>query len=106
MRLRNFAVAALLVALTTAGVACTGRVVTTATPQAAAPGVTVGPVTDVSRTACAPDNVEVISAAARDLVYAAWICGSKNRPGIGFARSADRGTTWSEPVVIPGSSRA
>src|SRR5215472_8008584 len=105
MRFRNFAVAALL-GLTTAGVACTGRVVTTATPQAAAPGVTVGPVTDVSRTACAPDNVEVISAAARDLVYAAWICGSKNRPGIGFARSADRGTRWSEPIVMPGSSGA
>jgi len=104
MRLRNFAVAALL-GLTTAGVACTGRVVTTA-PQADAPGVTVGPVTDISRAACAPDNAEVISAAARDLVYAAWICGSKNRPGIGFARSADRGTTWSEPVVMPGSSGA
>ena len=105
MRLRNFAVTALL-GLTTAGVACTGRVVTTATPQAAAPGVTVGPVTDVSRTACAADNAEVISAAARDLVYAAWICGSKNRPGIGFARSADGGTTWSEPVIMPGSSGA
>ena len=105
MRLRNFAVAA-VVGLTTAGVACTGRVMTTATPPAAAPGVAVGPVTDVSGSACAPDNAEVISAAAGDLVYAAWICGSKGRTGIGFARSADRGTTWSEPVVMPGSSGA
>jgi hypothetical protein len=47
MRLRNFAVAALL-GLTTAAVACTGREGTTPTPRPAAPGVTVGPVTDVS----------------------------------------------------------
>jgi hypothetical protein len=66
----------------------------------------VGPVTDVSRSACAPDNAEVISAAARDLVYAAWICGSKGRARIGFARSADGGATWSEPIVMPGSSGA
>jgi hypothetical protein len=105
MRLRNFAVVALL-GLTTAGVACTGREVTIAPPRAAAPSVTVGPVTDVSRSACAPDNAEVISAAARDLVYAAWICGSKNRARIAFARSADGGTTWSEPIVMPGSSGA
>jgi hypothetical protein len=110
MRFRSFAVAALL-GLTTAGVACTGRVATTAappgaaTPRAAAPGVTVGPVTDVSRNACAPNNAEVIHAAWRDLVYAAWICESKGTR-IGFARSADGGTTWSEPMVMPGSSGA
>jgi hypothetical protein len=105
MRLRNFAVAA-VVGLATAGVACTGRVATTAPPRAAAPGVTVGPVTDVSLSACAPDNAEVIDAAWHDLVYAAWICLSKGRTRIGFARSADGGTTWSEPMVMPGSSGA
>src|SRR5215469_13955919 len=110
MRFRSFAVAALL-GLTTAGVACTGRVATTvtprasATPRAAAPGVTVGPVTDVSRGACAPNNAEVIDAAWRDLVYAAWICESKGTR-IGFARSTDGGTTWSEPMVMPCSAGA
>src|SRR5262245_5892811 len=111
MRLRDLAAAA-AVGLTTVGTACTGHVMTTAappdtaTPRAAVPRVTVGPVTDVSRSACAPDNAEVISAAARDLVYAAWICGSKGRARIGFARSADGGATWSEPTVMPGSAGA
>src|SRR5262249_2132507 len=104
MRFRSFAAAALL-GLTTAGVACTGRVATTATPRAAASGVTVGPVTDGSRRACAPNNAEVIDAAWRDLVYAAWICESKGTR-IGFARSTDGGTTWSEPMVMPGSAGA
>src|SRR5262249_59811359 len=76
------------------------------TPRAAAPSVTVGPVTDVSRGSCATDNAEVISAAARDLVYAAWICGSRGRTRIGFARSADGGATWGEPMVMPGSAGA
>jgi hypothetical protein len=105
MRLRNFVVAALL-GLTTASVACTGPVVTTATPRAAALGDTAGPVTDVSRSACAPNNAEVIDAAWHDLVYAAWICEPKGPTRIGFARSADGGRTWSEPVVMPGSAGA
>lgn len=105
MRLRNFAAAA-TVALTAVSIACTGRAVHPAKPRAAAPGVTVGPVADVSDGACAPGSAEVIDAAWRQFVYAAWICGSKGRPRIGFAASADGGKTWREPIVMPGSSGA
>jgi hypothetical protein len=117
MRLRNFAVAA-VVGLTTAGVACTGRVATTAPPRAAAPGVTVGPVTDVSLSACAPDNAEVIDAAARDLatttwwidgaiaadaagiLYATWDTQASERDTGWLSYSSNGGRTWSPPVRV------
>ena len=56
--------------------------------------------TDIS-SACSGANSEVEEATAPPhYVYAEWIgCG-----GIGFARSADDGTTWSKAFAVPGSA--
>ena len=57
------------------------------------------PITEVSGT-CAGQNAEVEEATAgSSLIYQAWIgCG-----GIGFARSANDGTSYSAAVEMPGS---
>jgi len=66
----------------------------------AAGGTGVGPITDISR--CGGPNAEVEQATWHRYVYEAWIgCG-----GIGFARSADGGHTWSGPVTMAGSAGA
>jgi hypothetical protein len=64
-------------------------------------GTGAGPVTDVSH-ACKGQNAEVEQATWQRDVYEAWIgCN-----GIGFARSADGGHTWSKPVTMSGSAGA
>ena len=66
----------------------------------ASPGVTgTGPIADISH-ACKGQNAEVEQATWHHYVYEAWMgCN-----GIGFARSADGGRTWSHPVTMPGSA--
>jgi hypothetical protein len=93
------------------GAACgsgAGPVTARTTGPAATLPVSVGPVTDVSGTACDPASAEVEAASWRDFVYAAWIClplAPQGTQRIGFARSADGGRTWSAPLDMPGSDR-
>jgi BNR/Asp-box repeat len=70
-----------------------------AAPPTLAASSGVGPVTDVS-SACAGQNAEVEQAGAPPhYVYEAWIgCG-----GEGFARSADGGKTFGQPLTLPDS---
>ncbi len=103
MRVRH-AAAAVAVSLALVGAACASSQARTVAQ--ALPAVTVGPVTDVSRSVCAADNAEVEEAAWHQDVYAAWICEPAGPFHIAFARSADGGKTWSKPVVMPGSSDA
>jgi BNR/Asp-box repeat len=103
MRVRQVAASAAL-GLTLVAAACTSSAARTAAPTGLT--VTVGPVTDVSRSVCAPNNAEVEEATWHQDVYAAWICEPNNPAVIAFARSADGGKTWSTPVVMPGSSGA
>ena len=78
---------------------------TAGSQPAATPGLSAGPVTDISGSACAPYDAEVEEATWRADVYAAWICQLGRRQlRIGFARSANGGKTWSPAVVMPGSS--
>jgi hypothetical protein len=71
-----------------------------AAPPTLAVSSGVGPVTDVS-SACAGQNAEVEQAVAPPhYVYEAWIgCG-----GEGFARSANDGKTFGQPLTLPDSS--
>jgi hypothetical protein len=64
---------------------------------AAAANAAPGAIVQVSH--CAGQNAEVIQAVDGKWVYEVWIgCG-----GIGFARSADSGRTFSQPIVMPES---
>jgi hypothetical protein len=68
-------------------------------------GIAVGSITVISQGSCGQQDAEVEAAAWHDDVYVAWIClVGHHGVGIGFARSADGGRTWSAPVVMPGSS--
>ncbi|MHB1816462.1 MAG: sialidase family protein [Streptosporangiaceae bacterium] len=62
---------------------------------------TIGPNTDIT-TPCSGQNAESEQAAdpAAGYVYEVWM----GCQGIGFARSADRGATFSEPISLPGAS--
>jgi hypothetical protein len=88
--------------------ACTGgpRSSTPATGGHGQPGgIAAGAVTDISGGSCGQQDAEVEAAAWHDDVYAAWICLAGHRErGIGFTRSQDGGRTWSDPVLMPGSS--
>jgi hypothetical protein len=112
MSVPRVAVAAAL-ALAAATVACSPGTPGHSTPGSSspaasgsgsgAPGLSVGPVTDISGNSCAPYDAEVEDAAWRQDVYAAWICQPRGRLLIGFAGSADGGKTWRKPIVMPGS---
>jgi hypothetical protein len=81
--------------------ALAGMSMPAATASAPGPaGATVSPVTNIS-SACAGGNAEVVEATASpDYIYAEWIgCN-----GIGFARSANGGKTWTKAVSLPGST--
>jgi hypothetical protein len=67
---------------------------------AAAATYTVGPISDLS-SSCSGQNAEVEQAVDPKLgyVYEEWMGCS----GIAFARSADAGQSWSEPISVPGS---
>jgi len=58
----------------------------------------VGPVTEISR-GCPGQNAEAEQAVDGRYVYVAWI----GCDGIGFARSANDGRSFSRPVTVPGS---
>jgi hypothetical protein len=76
-----------------------------ATGQGQPARIAVGPISVISQGSCGQQDTEVEAAAWHDDVYAAWIClVGHHGVGIGFARSADSGRTWSAPVVMPGSS--
>jgi hypothetical protein len=67
----------------------------------ASPSAIAGtPISDISH-ACKGQNAEVEQATWHNFAYEAWM-GCDN--SIAFARSADRGRTWSKPVVMAGSA--
>jgi hypothetical protein len=69
--------------------------------RAAAAAMTVRPGTMTDISGCGGSNAEVEEAfAPPGYVYAEWI----GCHGIGFARSADGGRTWSAAVRVPGSA--
>jgi hypothetical protein len=81
--------------------AATAAVLVLNSVASSAASVSTGPITDVSHR-CGGQNAEVEQATWHRYVYEAWI----GCHGIGFARSADGGRTWSKPVTMPGSSGA
>jgi hypothetical protein len=62
------------------------------------PARSIGPIRELS-CGCTGQNAEVEQAVGGTHVYETWI----GCHGIGFARSADGGQTFSHPVTIPGS---
>jgi hypothetical protein len=89
------AVATALIALTVSAALVTSAAASPGGP----PEIRAGAISDVS-TGCSGQNAEVEQATWHETVYEAWIgCN-----GIGFARSADGGRTWSSPVEMRGSA--
>lgn len=119
MRIQRLTTAAAVVAISAAAVAACSPVTSRSTPNTPSPpvappasgtpaqggrsAVTVGPVIDVSGDSCAPYDAEVEDASWQQDVYAAWICQPGRGLRIGFARSADGGKTWGQPLIMPGS---
>ncbi len=69
---------------------------------AAAVGYAVGPISDVSNGCPETGDVEEATDPARGYVYVAFE-GCDHDNAIGFVRSADAGTSYSQPVALPGS---